>query len=62
MTGRPIFHQLDIPTGAEGIATFPFEMQPIVQIADGRVKACELLYRGAMPADWAEVDAAMIRF
>lgn len=62
MTARPIFHQLDIPTGADGDTTFPFEMQPIVQIADGRVKACELLYRGAMPADWALVDAAMIGF
>lgn len=62
MTARPIFKQLDIPAGADSIATIPFEMQPIVQIADGRMKACELLYRGAFPTDWAEVDAAMIRF
>jgi EAL domain-containing protein (putative c-di-GMP-specific phosphodiesterase class I) len=62
MTARPIFHHLDIPSGSDGTTTIPFEMQPIVQIADGRVKACELLYRGARPADWAKVDAAMIRF
>jgi EAL domain-containing protein (putative c-di-GMP-specific phosphodiesterase class I) len=62
MTARPIFHHLDIPSGAEDGTTIPFEMQPIVQIADGRVKACELLYRGARPADWAKVDAAVISF
>jgi EAL domain-containing protein (putative c-di-GMP-specific phosphodiesterase class I) len=62
MTARPIFRQLDIPIGADGSKTFPFEMQPIVQMDDGRVKACELLYRGPIPADWAAVDAAVIRF
>lgn len=62
MTARPIFNHLDIPTDASGRAAFPFEMQPIVQVADGRVKACELLYRGARPADWAAVDSAVIKF
>lgn len=60
MTARPIHHHLDIP--AEGGITIPFEMQPIVRVADGRVKACELLYRGTRPANWAEVDAAVLSF
>ena len=62
MTARPTFRHLDIPASLESSATIPFEMQPIMQIADGRVKAYEVLYRGVMPADWAQVDAAMIRF
>ena len=62
MTARPIFHHLDIPINEKDVAWVPFEMQPIVQIADGRVKACELLYRGARPADWARVDAAVLNF
>lgn len=61
LTARPIFHHLDIPAGADG-TTIPFEMQPIVQIADGRVKAFELLYRGVRPPEWAKVDAATINF
>ncbi|KFC72668.1 EAL domain-containing protein [Massilia sp. LC238] len=60
MTARPILHHLDIP--AESGITIPFEMQPIVQVADGRVKAFELLYRGTRPADWAMVDASVISF
>ncbi|MFC5550186.1 EAL domain-containing protein [Massilia aerilata] len=62
MTKRPIFKRLDVPVGAQGGVSIPFEMQPIVQLADGRVKACELLYRGQRPADWASVDAAMLGF
>lgn len=62
MTARPIFHHLDIPTNEKDGAWIPFEMQPIVQIADGRVKACELLYRGERPADWTRVDAAVLNF
>jgi EAL domain-containing protein (putative c-di-GMP-specific phosphodiesterase class I) len=62
MTARPVFHHLDIPFGADGEQTMPFEMQPIVQLSDGRVKACELLFRGQMPADWGKVDGAVISF
>lgn len=62
MTARPVFHHLDIPFGADGEQTMPFEMQPIVQLSDGLVKACELLYRGERPADWAKVDSAVISF
>ena len=62
MTARPFFHHLDIPTGDADGSVFPFEMQPIMQVADGQVTACELLYRGAKPVDWTHVDAAVIRF
>ena len=62
MSARPVFHQLEIPSEAPGGLAFPFEMQPIVQVSDGRVKACELLYRGARPADWTAVDGAVINF
>lgn len=62
MTARPILHHLDIPSSTDDSTTLPFEMQPIVQIADGRVVAFELLYRGARPADWATVDASVVRF
>jgi len=62
MTARLIFHHLDIPFGGDGGHTIPFEMQPIVQLTDGRVKAWELLYRGQRPADWAKVDSAVVSF
>jgi EAL domain-containing protein (putative c-di-GMP-specific phosphodiesterase class I) len=62
MTARPIFRQLDIPATASGQTTISFEMQPIVRLSDGGVAACELLYRGPMPADWSQVDAAVLRF
>lgn len=62
MTARPVFHHLDVPSDTPDGASFPFEMQPIVQVGDGRVKACELLYRGKRPADWALVDAALLNF
>lgn len=62
MTGRPIFMHLDVPTGAVDGGAIPFEMQPIMRLADGRVTAYELLYRGARPVDWTAVDAAVIRF
>lgn len=60
MTACPIPHHLNIPEA--GDITIPFGMQPIVQVADGRVKACELLYRGIRPANWAEVDSAIVKF
>jgi EAL domain-containing protein (putative c-di-GMP-specific phosphodiesterase class I) len=62
MTARPTFFHLEVPSDAGDGATFPLEMQPIVQIDDGRVKAWELLYRGPQPADWTKVDAAVLRF
>jgi EAL domain-containing protein (putative c-di-GMP-specific phosphodiesterase class I) len=62
MTARPIFYHLDVPSDAQDGVTLPFEMQPIVQLSDGRVKACELLYRGKKPADWAAVDAAVLKY
>lgn len=62
VTARPVFHHLDVPYDTLVGSTIPFEMQPIVHVADGRVKACELLYRGKRPADWALVDAAVLNF
>lgn len=62
MTARPIFRHLDIPSGNADGSAIAFEMQPIVQLADGNVKAYELLYRGPRPVDWAEVDGAVIQF
>jgi EAL domain-containing protein (putative c-di-GMP-specific phosphodiesterase class I) len=62
MTARPIFRHLDIPSGDPEGSAIAFEMQPIVQLADGNVKAYELLYRGPRPADWAKVDASVIRY
>jgi EAL domain-containing protein (putative c-di-GMP-specific phosphodiesterase class I) len=62
MTARPIFKHLDVPSGDSYGTAIPFEMQPIVQLTDGCVTAYELLYRGPRPADWAKVDAAVIRF
>lgn len=62
MTARPTFRHLDIPFNEKQTSIIPFEMQPIVQIADGSVKAWELLYRGARPVDWSAVDAAVINY
>jgi len=62
MTARPIFHHLEIPSGEAASATFLFEMQPILQVSDGRVMAYELLYRGTRPIEWAKVDNAVINF
>lgn len=62
MTARPIFRHLDIPSGDPDGSIMAFEMQPIVQLADGYVRAHELLYRGPRPANWAAVDASVIRF
>jgi EAL domain-containing protein (putative c-di-GMP-specific phosphodiesterase class I) len=62
MTARPIFRHLDVPVDEPAGAAFAFEMQPIVQLADGRVKAYEMLYRGPRPADWAKVDSAVLSF
>lgn len=63
MTARPpIFRHLNVPFGAKDGGSIPFEMQPIVQIDDGRVKACELLYRGERPVNWALVDSAVLNF
>lgn len=62
MTARPAIHHLEIPSGTASGVVFPFEMQPIMQIADGRVMAYELLYRGARPAEWSAVDGAVIQY
>jgi EAL domain-containing protein (putative c-di-GMP-specific phosphodiesterase class I) len=62
MIGRPIFKHLHVPSGASGGGTIPFEMQPIMRLADGSVTAYELLYRGQRPADWMAVDTAVIQF
>lgn len=62
MTARPAIHHLEIPSGTASGVVFPFEMQPIMQVADSRVMAYELLYRGARPAEWSAVDGAVIRY
>lgn len=62
MTARPIFRHLDIPGIESSGSVYAFEMQPIVQLDTGEVRAYELLYRGPRPADWSTVDAAMIRY
>lgn len=62
MTARPIFHHLDVPSSVIDGSTIPFEMQPIVDLASGRVKACELLYRGERPVDWVVIDRSVLKF
>lgn len=62
MTARPIFHHLEIPSGEAASATFLFEMQPILQVSDGRVMAYELLYRGPRHIEWVKVDNAVLNF
>ena len=62
MTARPIIHHLIIPSGTDDNVSFPFKMQPIVQISNGSVNAYELLYRGPGPASWAIVDNAVMSF
>lgn len=62
MTARPTYRRLDIPSGDPAGSTIAFEMQPIVQLNDGNVKAFELLYRGPRPANWADVDGAVLHF
>ena len=62
MTTCPTFHYLLIPSVIGSAANIPFEMQPIVQVADGRIRACELLYRGMKPMDWTIIDVAMINY
>lgn len=62
MTARPIFRHLDVTTHSAPGGVIAFEMQPIVQLTDGRVKAYELLYRGPRPADWAMVDSDVLHF
>lgn len=62
MSARPPMQHLEIPIDLACSTVLPFEMQPIVQIADGKVAAYELLYRGPAPANWAVVDTAVIQF
>lgn len=39
-----------------------FEMQPIMRLRDGKIFAYELLFRGAVPAQWLSVDLAVLTF
>jgi EAL domain-containing protein (putative c-di-GMP-specific phosphodiesterase class I) len=39
-----------------------FELQPVYCIGSNTVWAYELLYRGARPVNWVEVDTAVVRF
>lgn len=62
MTARPFFNHLEIPSTTAAGVIYPFEMQPIVHVDDGRILAFELLYRGPRPAEWLEVDKAVLRY
>lgn len=62
MSARPPMNILEIPAGLDCVSVLPFEMQPIVRVADGQVAAYELLYRGPHPANWTLVDTAVLNF
>lgn len=51
-----------VPSITEPPVGLRFEAQPIVSLRAGDVVGRELLYRGEPPIDWAQVDAAVLRY
>lgn len=54
--------RLSIPSISPGTAALPFEMQPIMRLADEVVHGYELLYRGARPVSWSDVDRSVLAY
>lgn len=45
-----------------GGTPLPFEMQPIMHVRNRRLFGHEILYRGAPPATWNDIDRAVLNF
>lgn len=59
LTGNPLYF---VPSAVDASMMLRFEAQPILDLCTDKVVGHELLYRGARPCVWAEVDAALIRY
>ena len=59
LTGNPHYF---IPSAIDASKTLRFEAQPILGLCPEKIVGHELLYRGAHPCVWSEVDAALIRY
>jgi len=59
LDGNP---QYFVPSVTEPATMLRFEAQPILALRLDEILGYELLYRGAKPCVWSEVDAALVRY
>lgn len=51
-----------VPSVTDAGTMLRFEAQPILSLRGDEVVGYELLYRSTIPCDWADVDAALVRY
>lgn len=59
LSGNPYYF---VPSAPDASTALRFEAQPILSLRGDNVVGYELLYRGAHPCVWADVDAALVHY
>jgi len=59
LSGNPHYF---VPSVADASRALRFEAQPILSLRGDSVVGYEMLYRGAHPCVWTDVDAALVRY